>query len=275
LALAAAAEIGPDLLDPGQELLLKPPARPGGPGKALSDYVSWVEAYHAALFEVWYHVGARALPALRAIAFGPYDWTQADATRVLCRLALQGLETDLTAQQIADALPNWRYEQVLRTCEAVATLAARSPALQAAYDQQIEAWANDNPVDALELVAQVATFSPDHARARFDPFLRAALAGGVLEGRTEFAGGGVFLEHEDGKLQRVDKGSDLPQDPEYHRIRAAVVLRRLFPADESIRLQLQHWAAHYPDPGVRDGLGALLRGVSEVTADPSAGGGKG
>lgn len=54
----------------------------------------WIAARQFAIFEILFQLRENALPVLRRIAFGKYDWTQGNAIEVLCRLAGQGVDQD-------------------------------------------------------------------------------------------------------------------------------------------------------------------------------------
>ncbi len=65
-----------------------------------------------AIFEIYFHIGAPALPALRRIAFGQYDWTQGNAIEVLCRLAADGVERNAIVEELTVNLPDVRDEAI-------------------------------------------------------------------------------------------------------------------------------------------------------------------
>jgi len=210
----------------------------------------------SAIFEIWFHFGADALAELRQIVFGIYDWTQAHATRAICRLALRGVDREGAAELIAEALPDWRYEQVMRVRGDVGALAARSAVLRKAYDRLVDEYLEGDPVDAFELVAADAAADPAHARERYLPFLRGLIAGEGLEGRTAFDDGHV-VAGPDGAGIVAKSGPTHPQIPDYHRIRAALLVRDLVPADGAVQTQLAAWADTHPDESVRRASGIL------------------
>jgi hypothetical protein len=47
-----------------------------------------------AAFEILYNLGEAALPLLRKIAFGEYDWTQGNAIEILRRWAAEGVDRE-------------------------------------------------------------------------------------------------------------------------------------------------------------------------------------
>jgi hypothetical protein len=191
------------------------------------------------------------------VAFGEYDWTQANATEVLCRLALKGVETERTAEDIADSLPDWRYEQQMRVCDPVAQLAARSERLLAAYEKLADEYCKHEPIDGFELVATLSHYHRERVKAKYSGFLRALMEGVGLAGRTAYDDGHVVVT-EDGKGVMAKSGPEYPLVDDFHRIRAAVLLHQLAPEDEVVTSRLQKWAAEHPEEQVRNELRELL-----------------
>lgn len=255
-ARAVAEAFGPTVIGASKRFLFAPPDKPpllAGRHEGLGD---WMMVCQAAIFEIWFHLGADALRELRAFAFGPYDWTQAHATRAVCRLALRGVDREGAAELIAEALPDWRHEQVMRVCADVAALAARAPVLRKAYDALIDRYLRGDPVDAFELIAADAGADPAHARERYLLFLHGLAAGRGLEGRTAFDDGHVVASKDGGIVAK--SGPEYPQIADYHQIRAALLLHDLVPDDASVKARLAAWAAGHPDGNVRLQLQVLL-----------------
>jgi len=70
----------------------------------------WLANCQYAIFELIYQLGVPALATLKAIAYGEYDWTQATALEVICRLYRDGkLPADVIAE-INLRLGDMRYE---------------------------------------------------------------------------------------------------------------------------------------------------------------------
>jgi hypothetical protein len=256
-ARAVAETFGPAVVAASKRFLFAPPDKPAllaGRHEGVGD---WMWVCQAAVFEIWFHVGADALRELRAFAFGTYDWTQAHAARAVCRLAVRGVDREGAGELIAEALPDWRHEQVMRVCDEVAALAARSAVLRKAYDALTDRYLRGDPVDGFELVAADARADPAHARQRYLPFLHGLMAGKGLEGRTAFDDGHVVATP-DGRGVVAKSGREYPQIGDYHQIRAALLLRDLAPEDRTVQARLEAWAAGHPDGGVRTQLRGLL-----------------
>ena len=70
----------------------------------------WIAARQFAIFEVLYQLREAALPVLRRIAFGEYDWTQGNAIEILCRLAAQGVDRHGVIEDLKSHLGSMREE---------------------------------------------------------------------------------------------------------------------------------------------------------------------
>ena len=257
-AREAAAELGRPLIRKSRVYFWSPPPKPSSLDGKYEGIGDWMAVCQSAIFEMWFHLGEVALADLHEVAFGRYDWTQASATEVLCRLALDGVDTERTATRIAEALPKWRYEQIIYVRVPVAALSVRSHALRSAYDSLVETWRERDPVDAFELVLALKHADPTHAFMRYGDFLHALAAGEGLEGRTPYDDGHV-VETPDGGLA-ARSGPTHPLIVDYHSIRAAVLLWELSPGDERIEQRLRRWADEHPDEGVREEMRQILAG---------------
>lgn len=107
-AKEVAAQIGPTTI---QELR----HRFHGQGKAPPGFTvlerglsAWISCWQCAIFEILFNFRAEALPMLRKVAFGEYDWTQGNAIEVLCRLAAEGVDRDRTIADLQREMPNMR-----------------------------------------------------------------------------------------------------------------------------------------------------------------------
>ena len=256
-AQESATLFGPKAIGKSRAYFWDPPEKPKELVGRFEDLGEWMEYCQAAIFEIWFHLGDAALKDLRSVAFGEYDWTQVYATRALCRLALNGIETAKTAEQIAEELPEWCYDQVMGVRCCVAQLATRFEPLQDAYERLIDEYSGVDPVDGFELIAATARFNPSRAKTRHEDFLRRLVEGDGLEGRTAFDDGHVVAT-EDGKGIRAKSGPTYPQIDDFHQIRAAMLLHEILPEDEAITARLQRWAVEHPNENVRRQLRDLV-----------------
>jgi hypothetical protein len=239
----------------------KKPAHLDGRYEGLGD---WMALCQAAIFEIWYHLGEQALKPLRSVAYGFYDWTQANATEVLCRLALDGLQSDIVAQEIAAELPKWRYEQTMRVLDPVAKLATRSHTLRQAFETLVAEASASDVVDCIDMVA--ACYRADPAWGmEYAEFVRDVMRGRGLEGRTPL---------EDRQVVEIPPGVDAKEwlqqqkaspDPEIARRRqleAAALLHQMLPKDQEAAEWLRAERERVKDPGVRSYIDAVMDGVT-------------
>jgi hypothetical protein len=92
---------------------------------------AWLSYWQFAIFEIVYRFGVQALPMLRKIAFGQYDWTQGNAIELLCRLAAKGIDRDRTLAGLKREMPRMREEALLYAAEPLLQLAEGDPDLAA------------------------------------------------------------------------------------------------------------------------------------------------
>jgi hypothetical protein len=112
LAERAADELGADAIDSLVSRLHAEATPPDELAKQFPGLGEWMAARQCAIFEILELMGEPALPVLRRIAHGEYDWTQANAIEVLCRLAARGIETERIGDEIATLLPTLRDEAI-------------------------------------------------------------------------------------------------------------------------------------------------------------------
>lgn len=100
----------------------KPPDRFDYPQRGFG---VWLAYWQRAIFEILFHYRERAIPFLRRIGFGEYDWTQANAIAILCRLAAEGIERFSTLDALRREYPDFRFEAQLYIVQDLETAASR------------------------------------------------------------------------------------------------------------------------------------------------------
>jgi hypothetical protein len=91
---------------------------------------AWLGAWQFAIFEVFYNVREPALPFVRRVAFGDYDWTQGNAIEILCRWASEGLDRDRTVRELRYWAPKIVPEALDYAVGPLLSQAARNHALR-------------------------------------------------------------------------------------------------------------------------------------------------
>ena len=110
-AAAVARELGPSAITELSTRFYSPPRpEPPGFGYEQRGLGGWLSTWQFAIFELLFQYGAPALPVLRSVAFGEYDWTQGNAVEVLVRLAAAGVERDQIIAALRREFPKFRYE---------------------------------------------------------------------------------------------------------------------------------------------------------------------
>jgi len=88
-----------------------------GQNLALGQYV---------IFEIIFNTGAIALDLLKEIAFGGYDWTQANALETLCRLYVENEIHENIIEEINNKIGNMMYETHLYFAKALLSRARKN-----------------------------------------------------------------------------------------------------------------------------------------------------
>jgi hypothetical protein len=129
-AAVVAREMGPADVEALSTRFHSPPKpEPPGFGYEQRGLGGWLSAWQFATFELFFQLGARALPVLRRVAFGEYDWTQGNAIEVLVRLAAAGVEREQTIADLRREFPHLRYEATMYAVGPILHHAARDPAI--------------------------------------------------------------------------------------------------------------------------------------------------
>lgn len=258
-AVEAAARLGPQCMDRLPDYFHHSPQKPAEASELFTGLGDWMVACQFACFEILYQFREQSLPLLRRVAFGPYDWTQANAVEILCRLAMEGIESERIGQEIAADLPNWRYEAVAYSVESLTTFARESAAVGDAFHRMVNEWAEEDPVEALVLLEPLVRNAPALAR-KHEALLRQISDEFGLGRRHPLLDGHVMsVERIDGELRIPPVGGpDCPSIVDLHAIRAALLLLRLNPADADLSERLDEWATHHPHAVLRQNLSRQL-----------------
>lgn len=134
-AAEAAANLDPTTIEPLSKRFHAPPDAPHGFGPEELGLGGWLSYWQFAIFEIYYNFGADAIPALRPIAYGEYDWTQGNAIEILCRLAADGVQTREIVDELKREFPNLRYEAQLYAVRPLLAQAENNPGLAKVIDE--------------------------------------------------------------------------------------------------------------------------------------------
>jgi len=95
----------------------------------------WISACQFAAFELLYNMGEPAMPLLRKIAWGPYDWTQGNAIEIMLRFAARGIATEAIVEDVKQNFPDIRYEAQLYALEPLMPLLDTDEKLAELFDR--------------------------------------------------------------------------------------------------------------------------------------------
>ncbi len=259
-ARLATEELGAQCIPLLPSFFHKPPSSPGEAGDQFQGLGQWMAVCQAAIFEMLYYFREASLPLLRQVAFGEYDWTQARAIEILCKFASEGIEREQIDRELAQELPQLRYETVMSVRSVLAQLTAVAHRLKVAFHALIHEYMQEDPVDALDLIEALASADPPSTRV-YEAFLRKLMRGEMLAGRHPILDGHIIEQKPDGS--EIVHGTPLPSD--FHPIRATLVLLRLLPDDETIVAEVRRWATIHPDKQVREELRQQLEQREQYT----------
>ena len=130
-ASAAADELGPDAIETLATLFHSEHSPPDELAEQFPGLGEWIAARQLAIFEMFYYFREAALPVLRCVAFGEYDWTQGNAIEVLCRLASEGVERNKIITEVRREIPRMRYEALIYAFGPLLKQSEDNPALAA------------------------------------------------------------------------------------------------------------------------------------------------
>jgi hypothetical protein len=94
----------------------------------------WMELCQTAAFEIVYNFKQIALPYLRTVAFGSYDWPQGLAVAAMCRLATEGIESEEIVADLRSELPSMREETYYRAASLLLGHVRETPAIRVTLD---------------------------------------------------------------------------------------------------------------------------------------------
>ncbi|MDB9514816.1 hypothetical protein PN499_26800 [Kamptonema animale CS-326] len=230
-------QLGRESIDHLAEFLHKPPQKPSVLGKEFEGLGFWLTCCQQAILEILYNYRETSLPLLRKIAFGKFDWTQPLAINTLCRLALDGIESNLIVNEIAEAIASQlEYEALMPAINTVVKIGIVTPQLTQALEVVIAEFQESeaDPVDILEILEALAIIAPNTAK-KYQFFLQDLMNGKSLKNRHQIADGTVVILPSN--QTTIDWGKNEPPPENIYSIRAAVLLYNLFPDDENVHSQ--------------------------------------
>ena len=124
-----AQKLGPECISTLPQFFHDPPKKPDNLKEDFNGLGDWISACQFAAFEILYNLGEAALPLLRKVCFGEYDWTQGNAIEILCRLAAEGVDRERTISDLRRELPVMQYEAHLYAARPLLEQAATNPAI--------------------------------------------------------------------------------------------------------------------------------------------------
>lgn len=135
LAREESASVSIEQLDQLRSLFHNPPPQSDVYDAKQHGLGGWLSACQFAIFELIYNMGADALPFIREIAWGEYDWTQGNAIELLLRFAAEGIRTEEILAEIKTNFPQIRYEAQLYCMQPLLPELEQNAQLKSIFDQ--------------------------------------------------------------------------------------------------------------------------------------------
>ena len=95
----------------------------------------WISTCQFAVFELIFNLGEEALPFIREIAWGEYDWTQGNAIELLIRLASDDIRRDEIINEIKYNYPTIREEAQLYAIQPLMKELSRNDKLKSVFNE--------------------------------------------------------------------------------------------------------------------------------------------
>ena len=121
-----------------RRLFYNPPNEPDFYSAEKYGLGGWLSSCQFAIFEIIYNIGEEALPFVREIAWGKYDWIQGNAIELLIRFASEGIQSEELISEIKKEYPNIRYEAQLYAIQPLINELENNQALRQIFDQLFE-----------------------------------------------------------------------------------------------------------------------------------------
>jgi hypothetical protein len=216
----------------------------------------WMNICQDAIFEILFNYKEEAIPTLNKIAFGDYDWTQYKAIDILCRLAIEGIQTQETINNIGDKIGRFRYEALFPALESLASIPENEEVPKIIL-RVFDDCAEDDPIDGLEILRLLVVNYPEAVKTKL-AFLKSIAQGQGIEGRSPLLDGAVMSIDGHGNKSFSIAGEEIEGTfEETHRIHAAMLFFRLDREDHEINQLLDFWEHHAEKEAHRNRIAAL------------------
>ena len=120
------------------KFLYDPPNKPSFYTVKKYGLGGWLSACQFSIFEIIYNIGEDAIPFIRKIAWGKYDWIQGNAIELLIRFASEGIQSATLISEIKEKYPNIRYEAQLYAIQPLVNNLETNQSLRKVFEQLFE-----------------------------------------------------------------------------------------------------------------------------------------
>lgn len=219
---------------------------------------AWIELKQNIIFSIFEEIGEPAVPTLKIIAFGKYDWTQIRALQVLCIFAEKGIHKSEIIKDIIKHLDEFRYETYISVIVDFFPMISNSELIKDTLKNEISKMFMDNEdiIDIYDAINALSHYEKESGKEYFS-FLYDLAFGKGLEDRNPILDGAVISRDESGNESVSWVGREAPVKEE-HKMNAALLCFYIEPENKDIYNLLDNWAKIHEDERTRNYINNLL-----------------
>ncbi len=223
----------------------------------------WMNICQNAVFEILFNYKEQAIPILYSIGFGEYDWTQFKAIDVLCRLAIDGIQTKKIVKDIGDEILNFRDEAVFPSVESISKI-PNTEEVPLILLKVFEKYSKNDPIDGLHILQLSATNYPDFTKSKL-AFIKAIAQGLGIENRSPILDGAVLSIDPEGNKGYYIGGEKIDGNfEETHRVNATILYYLLDKRDNDINELMSFWEKNIKEDSLRNKIKDLRNQKNET-----------
>ncbi|MBO9701007.1 MAG: hypothetical protein J7604_12410 [Sporocytophaga sp.] len=223
----------------------------------------WMNICQNSVFEILFNYKEQAIPILYSIGFGEYDWTQYKAIDVLCRIAIDGIQTKKIVKDIGDEILNFRYEAAFPSVESISKIPSNEE-VQLILLKVFEEYSKNDPIDGLHILQLSITNYPDFTKSKL-AFIKNIAQGKGIENRSPLLDGAVLSIDPEGNEGYFIGGEKIDGNfEETHRVNATILYYLLDKRDNDINELMNFWERNIKEDSLRNKIKDLRNQRTEI-----------
>lgn len=219
---------------------------------------TWIDMRQDIIFSIFEEIGEPAVPILKIIAFGKYDWTQIKALRILCIFAKKGIHKPEIINDIIEHLDEFRYETYMSVIVDFLPIIPDSEFIKDTFRKEISKMFmnNEDVIDIYEVINSLSHYEKGSGEEYF-LFLYDLAFGKGLENRHPILDGAVISKYGTNNETVSWLGREVPVKEE-HKINAALLCFYIKPENKDIYKLLDNWRKTHEDEKIRNYIDNIL-----------------